>query len=278
MMNKITQPLKFVVNNINVYEAINIYNYDSSFFPGCIRTRLIVDKKKLVEEDYLYAYIKKGEWIKSKKSYCKAKLLLNAEWVEKNVPKFIKMKKVKEVEVEENEDEDEDEVEEEVEEVEDELLYEVMPAPDILELEENEQFKDKDGNLMDIEVRGERERKQCYFSVKDVSKLFKITDLRRILIVKSSNYCEKTHYKYFTIQKVKTIVKTSTKNSRINPNKKEIFLTYKGLLKVLFSSRTGNAEYFQDWAEDILFTVQLGDKNQKNELVSKVLGGYWSSR
>jgi hypothetical protein len=57
---------------------------------------------------------------------------------------------------------------------------------------------------------------------------------------------ENIHYKYFTLTASITIVKTSTKNSRINPNKKEIFLTYKGLLKVLFSSRTGLSGYFSN--------------------------------
>jgi len=52
--------------------------------------------------------------------------------------------------------------------------------------------------------------------------------------------------------------------------KKQLFLTYKGLLKVLFSSRTGNAEKFQDWAEDKLFTIQLGTQEEKDNLGTKL--------
>ena len=51
-----------------------------------------------------------------------------------------------------------------------------------------------------------------------------------------------------------------------------MFLTYNGMLKVLFSSRSGNAEKFQDWASKILFTIQLGSVEQKNQLAGKLLG------
>ena len=44
---------------------------------------------------------------------------------------------------------------------------------------------------------------------------------------------------------------------------KELYLTYLGMLKVLFSSRSGNAEMFQEWAFKVLFTVQIGSKEDK---------------
>ncbi len=44
------------------------------------------------------------------------------------------------------------------------------------------------------------------------------------------------------------------------------------MLKVLFSSRSGKAENFQDWATDILFRVQLGTTEQKDKLISSIKG------
>jgi hypothetical protein len=35
------------------------------------------------------------------------------------------------------------------------------------------------------------------------------------------------------------------------------------MLKVLFSSRTGNAESFQNWAAKRLFTIQMGTDEMK---------------
>jgi len=72
------------------------------------------------------------------------------------------------------------------------------------------------------------------------------------------------HYKFFTVIKNDIVLKKISKKS--------LFLTYKGILKILFSSRTGNAESFQDWATEKLFTIQLGTKQQKDELASELIG------
>jgi hypothetical protein len=276
IMNIMNKPIRFLLDNIKVYEAINVYNYDPSFFFGCSRIRLIINKKKLNDDDYIFGYIKNGNWIKSKKTYSKAKLLLNASWVETNVPKFkitsstnetikentikIKIKKDNTT-IDNNEEDVKNDNDNEVYN----NLYDISPAPDILELDDHEQFKDNKDNIMNIEVRGERNRKGCYFNVKDVSDSFKIKNLNTTIIHK---YDKNIHYKYFTLKRLYNVQSPQSKNVYI----KKMFLTYRGLLKVLFCSRSGNAEHFQNWAEDILFTVQMGTTFQKNELVSKVLG------
>jgi hypothetical protein len=52
-------------------------------------------EKKIKTKDIKWAYIKSDEWVISKKSYAKAKLLLTKEWVCDNVPMFAKNNKVK---------------------------------------------------------------------------------------------------------------------------------------------------------------------------------------
>jgi hypothetical protein len=56
-------------------------------------------------------------------------------------------------------------------------------------------------------------------------------------------------------------------------NKQEmaLYLTYKGLLRVLFVSRNRNVDKFQDWAEEKLFTIQMGTRDQKVKLGAEVL-------
>ena len=44
------------------------------------------------------------------------------------------------------------------------------------------------------------------------------------------------------------------------------------MLKIIFSSRTGDADKFVDWATETLFTVQMGTANQKDILASAVIG------
>ena len=52
---------------------------------------------------------------------------------------------------------------------------------------------------------------------------------------------------------------------------KSLFLTYTGLLRVLFVSRNKNAETFTIWATQKLFTMQMGSKEAKEILGTEVL-------
>jgi hypothetical protein len=58
----------------------------------------------------------------------------------------------------------------------------------------------------------------------------------------------------------------------VNKTSKELFLIYEGILRVLFASRSPNVKPFIKWATETLFTIQLGSTEQKQELVSNVLG------
>jgi hypothetical protein len=49
-------------------------------------------------------------------------------------------------------------------------------------------------------------------------------------------------------------------------NQKTLFLTYHGLVKLLFSRRHPMAEHFQKWAISILFAHQMGTDEQKEAL------------
>ena len=56
--------------------------------------------------------------------------------------------------------------------------------------------------------------------------------------------------------------------------KREIFLTYEGLLHVLFASHNDKTKSFRKWATETLFTAQMGTKEQKHKLVSDIMGVY----
>ncbi len=234
-MNK---PVSFIINNEIVYSADEIYNYDKNFFIGCSRLRLIIEKKKLKNDDYFFAYQKNDIWIKSSVNYPRAKLYLKEEYVVKNIPKMMDVVKQE--------------------------LYKYEEAPEILELEDDEKFKDHNNKIIEIEVRGEREHDKCYFKVKDISNGFEMYSINDTILRDISKYELNIHYKFF-------IINNSDKNG-IFKSKKCLYLTYNGILKVLFSSRTGNAESFQSWATKKLFIVQFGTIDQKEELASSLIG------
>jgi hypothetical protein len=141
-------------------------------------------------------------------------------------------------------------------------------APDIIELEDHEKFQDTDGNILNIETRGVREDDKIYFKVKDVEKAFGIKRLDIILTQiqkdKTNSYINNIDYKYFNCKIVSQITK--------NQIRKTLFLTYEGIIRVLYLSRTVKAKHFIKWVTKTLFTVQLGTVEQKKELFNKSLG------
>jgi len=199
-MNK---PQSININNETVYCAEEIYKYDPSFFIGVARVRLIIEKKKLKDSDYLFAYKKNDIWVKSEIKYARAKLYLKEEYVVKNVPKMMDVVKQE--------------------------LYKYPEAPDILELEEHEKFKDKNGKTIKIEVRGERKCNECYFNIRDVSITFEMPNLNETVLRDISKYELNLHYKIFSV-----ITKFNLKHPK---SKKFVFLTYVGFQKFINVSR-----------------------------------------
>jgi len=237
------KPTSFKYEQFEVYSAKEVYNYDPVFFKGIKLTsfkKSIIDKFNLIENtNYIKLIQKKSIWNLVTTAAPQAELFLTKQWVDTHVPKF-----------KDNISNDD---------------YECPPAPDILELNDNEKFKDINDNILNIEVRGTRNKKDTYFKVKDISKEFDMPNLYKNIIDKEKAYNENIHYKYFSTL-------TNFPNREKTTNRKELFLTYKGMLKVLFSSRSGNAENFTDWVEDIVHTHHIGTKDAKNKLASSLLG------
>jgi AraC-like DNA-binding protein len=150
----------------------------------------------------------------------------------------------------------------------------IEKAPNIITLKDEEKFKDNDGNVIEIETRGERKHENIYFKVKDVMEGFKLENLYTIIIDKRvDGYIENKHYKYFICNILGSPQNKTSKNPDSKTNvKKELFLTYNGILRILFASSSKTADKFLYWAIETLFTVQMGTTQQKEELVANVMG------
>jgi hypothetical protein len=145
----------------------------------------------------------------------------------------------------------------------------IMGAPEIVDLEDEEKFTDENGNMLEIETRGSRECDNIYFKVKDVGKEFDMKKLQDTIINSAGSYKTIKHYKYFMCNiPIKNGIKTGKKQQVT----KELFLTYEGMLRVLFVSNNDKTNKFVKWATEKLFTIQMGTQVQKTELVSKILG------
>jgi hypothetical protein len=140
-------------------------------------------------------------------------------------------------------------------------------APDVIALQDSEKFKGENGVPLEIETRGERTHDKIYFLVRDVSDSFELPNLQSNILDQKSSHFEGINYYYFMCSRTRT---SGVSTHKITT--KELFLTYKGILRVLFGSHSKNAERFIDWATQSLFTLHLGNRQQKEKLVANTLG------
>ena len=214
-----------------------------AFFYGCAKTlRKIIEKKNIKNDEYTYATFapKTNKWSVSNDNVKSAKLLLEKTWVENNVPGFGNNN----------------------------ITLDLEMAPPILELKDEEKFKDDKGNIVEIETRGIKTFDGIYFYGKDVEKMLNINDISSLLKHESSSYIVYKHYKKFYRP---SPVNHGCKDNESN-NHERIYLTYFGLVKMLITTQNRIAESFQKWALQTLFTVQMGSQEEKTILASKLLG------
>ena len=273
-MMRTPQPFAIDMSNKLFFNMKDLFEYKPEFFYGCtVKKRLITKKKAIPETEYLYAnfFARTKEWNMSDESCKKAQLLITKSWVDKYyfrsedapaVPVVAPAVVVVVAQAPVQEEQKEDIKQEDSERKEDQEVIE--NAPPILELSDEEKFHDTDGNIIDIETRGEKEKDKIVFKVSDVASGFDMPNLDHTLRDVTCNYKINIHYKKYYIrvlgrQPPKTTIK------------KRLYLTYKGLLRVLFASNNKQAEQFQDWAEEKLFTIQKGTKEAKEVLGTDIL-------
>jgi len=243
MATEMKKPEPFYIDSSKIkmyYNNTDLFNYDQIFYYGCkTKPKTIVTKKKIPESEYFYANLKKGDWNLTSSECKKSQLLISKEWVDKYyfkiderkeptiIPKPVNIVFEETIELEESnvtileqEPINEENVVEELT-----INQEILEAPKLLLLDDSEKFKDADGNIIEIETRGTRDKKNIYFKVSDVSKGFDMKYLDDALLTKFRGYERNIHYKTF-------LVKTNN-----NAFIKSLYLTYYGFLRVINCSR-----------------------------------------
>ena len=236
------------------------------FFYGCkTKPRNIIQKKNIPTTDYVYGNLKKNEWNLTTEECKKAQLLVTKDWIDKYF-----FTTIKNTQVAKKDDIDNIEKKDEIFNINEndiDINYidnECENSPDELYLEDEEKFKDVNGNIIDIQTVGEKKKNNIFFKVKDVINGFNLQSLDKVILDTRNNYKRNIHYKIFFIRE--TVV-----NNNQPTIKKCLYLTYKGILRVLFTTRSENVDIFQDWAEEKLFTIQMGSKEEKQKLGTHIL-------
>lgn len=238
---------KIFLNNKNYYFVEDVKNTCPAFFYGCAKSsRMIVDKRKISSDNYTYAtYAPKTlKWKQSDNSVKSAKLLLTCEWVEQNIPGW----------------------KSDNGNVTNDAKLDLDIVSPLLQLKDEEKFKDENGNIVEIETRGTKKLDGIFFYGKDVEKILELSSIKDVLHDPTSLYEEGIHYKKF-IHKVEK----NTPSPSYTNNQQTIYLTYKGLVRMLITRRHKIADKFQDWCFKTLFTIQMGDEIEKEELGTSIL-------
>jgi hypothetical protein len=228
----------YLINDNEYINAIYILKNAPIYSKGVRSTRELMKKKKLNKDtDYIFVRLKDNKYIISNGKSIRLDKIFIKKTILNSIPELNNEKGITDDGIEE--------------------------APDIIELKDSEKFFDNKGKPLEIETRGERNEDKIYFKVKDVEKVFGIKRLDKKLITENTNYKLNIDYKYFICKNVHNVDKQTNKN---------IFLSYEGILRVLFVSRNNKTKSFRKWATKTLFTVQMGTKEQKQILCDKILG------
>lgn len=146
----------------------------------------------------------------------------------------------------------------------------VEEAPVLVELSEEEMFKNDNGECMEIETRGKKTQEGIFFKASDIAKAFDHERVLEIITNIQSDYVYGRDFKYFKYPFDPIHYGT---NGLINQSiKKCIFLTYDGVLKILFSTKGDRGVRFRKWASNKLFILQMGSQDEKDKLAAEVLG------
>jgi len=240
-MNNEPQTIKFQGNN--VYLLNDLLIFDRSFFVGCIREpRKTIQKKNIHENQYWFATYSKrtNMWSPATPESRKAKILISEDWVHNNLPKFTG----------------------------DQDTYKYRPLPPLLVLSEDEKFRDQYGDTHEVEVRGEKTKEGIRFKCEDIARVFEMqtldTHINRML--------DSSDFEVFCSDMTANwAVMAEQREQNTGGNPTSTYLTYNGLLKIIFASRSGVAYRFHDWATDILYAAHLGTDEERLDVVAAAL-------
>nr|QOI90516.1 hypothetical protein HWQ62_00381 [Pyramimonas orientalis virus] len=244
---------------------------NDDYFIGCKTVRKCVDKHNIPDDKCLFM---KNDKVYAK-SYCKADLFIEEQYAKTNImdkEMFDKQKSTidetkKQDKLKQQEKKNEQLKEKRV----DRKNYDesdIKDIPEMVYLEDHEMFQNENGDTMDIEVRGEKTQDGIYFNAHDVGKAFDYPRVNIVVTDERSDHEYEKDYKYFYLN-IRNSDGQAEEGGQVK--KKVLYLTYMGVLKVLFGARGNKAERFQKWATRILFTMQMGNQKEKDKLAAEAL-------
>ena len=202
---------KYFINKKYYYSSLDIIKNAPLYLKGVRNGREMIKKQQIEHPDFIYARLNDDDkWLESNgKSIKLDKIMIRRQYIKNNEKLNTELNNVKEL---------------------------LPKLPELINLTKVEKFCSDNGEILEIETRGVRKCGEIYFNLKDVMNGFNIIDLQQTIIKKESKYEINKHFICFD------------RIDSVNNKEKNYYLTYVGILKVLFSSRSGNVSNFIKWA------------------------------
>jgi hypothetical protein len=106
----------------------------------------------------------------------------------------------------------------------------------------------------DIKIDIKNDIKKLYLTYNGLMRVLFVSRNKHAILHNNGGYEEKIDYKYFDVTSPLNYGMGDIKNDIKNDIKK-LYLTYNGLVRVLFVSRNKHVNRFQEWAMERLFVV-----------------------
>ncbi|KAJ3185082.1 hypothetical protein HDU87_002648 [Geranomyces variabilis] len=133
----------------------------------------------------------------------------------------------------------------------------LAPAPDLVSLTDAQKWSDEDGKPVELETRGELTKTGLLFRAADVAKKLLGTTPRNL---------RKTIYDGDAFVPDEDFIRVRQDNVTT------IYVTFSGVVRLLYRSRRALARRFTDWATEKLFVLKAGDDNDRAGLAGDILG------
>lgn len=145
----------------------------------------------------------------------------------------------------------------------------------LIELEDHEQFRDVNDNIVNIVVRGKRSPDGILLRAIDIQRFFGISQLvHMVLNDKTSSYIKTNHY--IVIDELLDNHRNPTiaqKHSNKHISHDSVYLTWLGFHRVIFVSRSGNAnvDHMAAWIMRLTYVHQVGSNKERVDLASTLI-------
>ena len=257
-------PVEVQFNKRVWFDLDEIIQMNQCFFHGCLKhKRDVLRKKNIPEDHFVFVSVTKKGMVMSKPEYSRAKILVSIEWVTNNVTK-------KQEERQPSQRKDPSVKRKQRKASEPKEQRGLRDAPEPIVLEEHELFRDIEGQVVHVDVRGERNEEGIWFRCSDIEKLFEMEKLNDNI----TQLDEGLDYEVFLLAHAPylkghgPVEQPALRKRRV----KAIFLSFNGLMRVIFASHSMVAKRYRDWANRICFAGLFGSDKQRAVAAAEVVG------